>query len=180
MASPDQNIRFEPLTQQQGLSDLLELEDPLLVTKDEAHRQLGYVERYVRDLGCRAAVVEGHYIDRDYMEDHSVFYSKNLYHYKNSCTRIHFFSLDAAELQSRFRRLRRAGKRTDFRSLCKHFSDEYYLGFTVIKPLPGCPVGRTVLRTYPEDRDESFRRRFENGGAKLDHRAANRSCFWAE
>ncbi len=21
---------------------------------------------------------------------------------------------------------------------------------------------------------------YENGGAKLDHRAANRSCFWAE
>ena len=23
-------------------------------------------------------------------------------------------------------------------------------------------------------------RTYENGGAKLDHRAANRSCFWAE
>ena len=24
------------------------------------------------------------------------------------------------------------------------------------------------------------RTKLENGGAKLDHRAANRSCFWAE
>ena len=27
---------------------------------------------------------------------------------------------------------------------------------------------------------DSQRPRAENGGAKLDHRAANRSCFWAE
>ena len=28
--------------------------------------------------------------------------------------------------------------------------------------------------------DPGFFRQLENGGAKLDHRAANRSCFWAE
>ena len=28
--------------------------------------------------------------------------------------------------------------------------------------------------------EKNVRQAVENGGAKLDHRAANRSCFWAE
>ena len=55
-------------------------------------------------------------------------------------------------------------------------------------------VGRTIPRTHdtgaaPDSQDvcigrvvdQLVERMFrENGGAKLDHRAANRSCFWAE
>ena len=39
----------------------------------------------------------------------------------------------------------------------------------VIKMLEGLAAGRPRRGRPPE-----------NGGAKLDHRAANRSCFWAE
>jgi len=41
--------------------------------------------------------VEQHYIDRDHIEDHSVFYSKSLYPYPNFCCRVHFFSLGKEE-----------------------------------------------------------------------------------
>ena len=37
--------------------------------------------------------------------------------------------------------------------------------------------GTKTVIFVPFEGDASF---FENGGAKLDHRAANRSCFWAE
>ena len=40
-------------------------------------------------------LVEEHYIDRDHMEDHSVFYSRNLYPYSNFCRRVHFFTIAA-------------------------------------------------------------------------------------
>ena len=40
----------------------------------------------------------------------------------------------------------------------------------------GSPLSR--LRYGPAGDSAPFR--YENGGAKLDHRAANRSCFWAE
>ena len=43
--------------------------------------------------------------------------------------------------------------------------------------------GRAVDRTRPAAKNLPNKRAnpaSENGGAKLDHRAANRSCFWAE
>ena len=40
------------------------------------------------------------------------------------------------------------------------FSQEHYLGFSVIKPLPGCPIGRTVLRCFGQDTKPGFRRDF--------------------
>ena len=35
-----------------------------------------------------------------------------------------------------------------------------YLGFMVIKPLPGSPIGRTVLRTFERDAPRGGRREF--------------------
>ena len=82
------------------------LEPPLVRDEDEdglAFRQLTYVERYVERLGCKSILVEHNYIDRDYMEDHSVFYSRSLHPYTNRCQRVHFFRAETgtvrAELQ---------------------------------------------------------------------------------
>ena len=82
-----------------SLDKVLELSEPPLV-KDEdpdalAFRQLVYVERYLEDLGCKSILIEHDYIDRDYMEDHSVFYSRSLQPYPNRCQRVHFFSAAA-------------------------------------------------------------------------------------
>jgi hypothetical protein len=84
------------------------------------------------------------------MEDHSVFYSKNLHPYANSCRRIHFFSCSLAELKRHLKRLRAVTDRTEFHRQAEGFSEQSYIGFCVIKPLDGCPVGRTVLRCFPE------------------------------
>ncbi len=56
--------------------------------------QLRYLERYARELDCGCLAIESPYIDRDYIEDHSAFYSKNLFPYPNSCRRVHFFKGD--------------------------------------------------------------------------------------
>jgi len=41
------------------------------------YRQLRYVQGYLKhpEVGCRSVLIESPYIDRDHMEDHSVFYS---------------------------------------------------------------------------------------------------------
>ena len=97
------------------------------------------------------------------MEDHSVFYSKNLFPYPNSCRRLHFFNCDLSQLRSELRRLRRdhRGDRTGFVRSSAEFSSRTYLGFSVIRPLPDCPVGRTVLRCFPARKDERYCRRFD-------------------
>lgn len=144
----------------------LQLTLPPFVQLDAALRQLRYVEAYAKDLGSKSVVVEGLYIDRDYMEDHSIFYSKSLYPYPNSCRRIHFFSADEAVVRQRLAEIVGIGIQKGeeaYREACRRLSDEAYLGFTVIKPLLGSPVGRTVLRCFPEvpaDPKDASRRDF--------------------
>jgi hypothetical protein len=153
--------------QPQVLEDCLKLPRPLFISPGVAFRQLRYVGEYAQDLACKSIVVENHYIDRDYMEDHSVFYSKNLYPYPNACRRVHFFSAGEKLVDQRLKDILEIGIRDGpaaYREACGRFSDEAYLGFSVIKPLPGSPVGRTVLRSFPKrpvDPEDRSVRNFE-------------------
>lgn len=154
-----QNISFLSFAQQ-GLAAALSLEAHPFISKPEAHRQLEYVEAYVRDLKCQCIAIEDHYIDRDHMEDHSVFYSKSLQAYPNYCRRVHFFSCSTTILQRELTRIRCLSTKRELRAASAEFSKEHYLGFSVIKPLKGCPVGRTVLRCFPPDAKGGFVRDF--------------------
>ena len=143
---------------------------------DRALAQLRYVERYADSLGCQSFVVEDKYIDRDYMEDHSVFYSKCIRPYANFCRRIHFFSEVPGVAAEKVRALHQhaQGKVANQAArLCDDLSADLYLGFSVIKPLDGSPVGRTVLACLPgrepaEDGSEKVTLR-NYGGCKLYH-----------
>lgn len=129
--------------------DALGLHPPPLRTAEECFWQLTYLARSARELGARSVAVERHYIDRDYIEDHSAFYAKSLHQYKNACQRVHFFRVPRAELEAKLRTIaaiaRDAGDFQKYRDACRTFSKEFYLGFCVVKPLDGSPVGRTVL-----------------------------------
>jgi hypothetical protein len=150
------------------LENHLELRAPPFTSAREAFSQLRYVEQYAADLRCQTIAIESHYIDRDYMEDHSVFYSKSLFSYKNSCRRIHFFSVAEDQVKATLDAIVETGIKEGaeaYRQKCKQLSDTAYLGFAVIKPLDGSPVGRTVLRCHPEVPDDpakerQFRRNF--------------------
>ena len=144
-----------------SLLDLLRLPEPVFI-KDDPYRQLLYLEDYLRDpkIGCESVLIEHHYIDRDYMEDHSVFYSKSLAGLPNHCKRLHFFKRTSGHIQAELERLYKISEKQHFRDASRLFSDEAYLGFSVIKPLNGCPVGRTVLKCFPKIRrfvDPDFR-----------------------
>src|SRR5205814_6619697 len=117
-----------------GLTRVLGLQKPPLVSPDEVYRQLNYVMKYVEEHGCRSLLVERHYIDRDYIEDHSVFYSRCLVPYTNSCQRVHFFKLSRPDLKGAFDKIVITGLRKGkdkYRQACREFSDENYLGFVV-------------------------------------------------
>lgn len=154
-------LSFEPTR----LSDVLQIREPRLARRDRPHKQLDYVEDYVRaaQIGCRSIAIEDRYIDRDYMEDYSVFYSKSVHGYKNYCRRVHFFRLSAEAVEQRLAELRLIAMEQGvdaYRQGCAEFSEESYIGFSVIKPLDGCPVGRTVLRCFPENATNGEIRRF--------------------
>ena len=139
---PSQRIRVHPFNPQ---FDSLFTVPPGQIGTDWPPPQMTYMGIYLGSLNCRTIVHERHYIDRHYIDDFSLFYSRSLRDYPNNCQRLHFFSSEFDEEQwSGFVQRDSGGGREDVeRELAGH-----YLGFMVIKPLPGSPIGRTVLRTY--------------------------------
>jgi hypothetical protein len=165
MRGVSRHVAFIPL-EARPLQEVLGLARLRFARTKQPFRQLEYVEKYVRELiatrgGNGTVVSEEHHIDRDYIEDHSAFYSRTLYPYGNHCTRLHFFSLPAHELRESLNQIRSIASRdrSAYEQMCKRLSCEHYLGFCIIKPLAGCPVGKTILRTFsPQGKD--FERHF--------------------
>ena len=140
-AYPAADITVEPFT-----PDLKLLPEPAgLLGDDWPPVQVGYLASYLQQLGCQTLVIESHYIDRDYMADVALLYTRNLRSYPNYCYRVHFFSEKFDQVgwasfiaDANKGRLEKVEQRLN----------AAYLGFSVIRPLPGYPVGRTVLTTY--------------------------------
>lgn len=83
---------------------------------------------YLQD-NAKTAIIEKRYIDKDYRDTFSNFYSKKLTCYPSTTYRIHFFSsLIPVD---------------DLYSLEKYASD--YIGFTVIRPTQVNSIGRTLF-----------------------------------
>ena len=142
---PENSFRVEPFPNGQSLRSLLQVPRVPLHQGPPGSAQLEYLERYVQDLGCTSLLIESHYIDRDYIEDFSLFYSRSLHPYENHCRRIHFFRMPHEDLLEAVLNPSNPSwpELTD-----EDPSNSPYLGFSVVRPLPGAPVGRTILRTY--------------------------------
>ena len=118
--------------------------DPLAGLETQAPLQVRYLRGYLADLNAQVVLEEPDYFDRDYLAEYSAFYAKSTMPYGNRCRRLHFFS--TSELN---RRRLRAAAGSDGRS--RWLMRKHYLGFIVVRPLGASPLGRTVLRWYPDD-----------------------------
>ncbi len=140
----------------------LHLSPPPLCQSD--YTQLRYIERYAGEVGCECFAIESPYIDRDYMEDHSAFYSKKSVSVSQPLSSNALFRRTDGDYQRATAPDHRDGLNQGHEAYidaCRDFSTQYYLGFSIIKPLVGTPVGKTVLKCFPlESQDNSYRRRF--------------------
>lgn len=120
--------------------------------------QLMYIGQYLDSLGCRTVLHERHYIDRDYIQDLALFYSRSLRNYPNHCQRLHFFSraFNQDDWEVLIDRASTEGVATAVEDIQSH-----YQGFVVVRPLPGSPVGRTVLPTFGPTASDGCERRFD-------------------
>lgn len=88
----------------------------------------GKLHNYLQD-DAKTAIIEKRYIDKDYRDTFSNFYSKKLACYPSTTYRIHFFKtvvlLD------------------DLYTLEKHADD--YIGFSIIRPTQVNSIGRTIF-----------------------------------
>ncbi len=108
--------------------------------------QVRYLRCYLADLGARSVIEEPHYFDRDYLSEFVAFYATSAAGYVNNCRRASVFNLPRHELQAVFN----AALEGETDALAR--LQTAFLGFIVIRPIPETPLGRTVLRWYP-DRD---------------------------
>lgn len=109
--------------QQTSWSDLLTVAAPHLDSQGVNRLQQAL------DSIARSVMVERHYIDHDYRDTFSQFYSKRFRTPDPRCTRLHFFRepIDRATLHD------------------SHALQEHYLGYSVIRPTrPNC-IGRTLI-----------------------------------
>lgn len=89
-------------------------------------------------LGAETAVIEYRYLDADYRSEHSNFYSTTFRRYPSVAHRIHFFSQPPPEA------LQDEAVALDFSTLARS-----YLGFVVLRPVPGARIGRVALSPPP-------------------------------
>lgn len=95
--------------------------------------------RHLRAVQTRSYLLETRYIDRDYSADYRRFYSQTFKTYERHCQRVHFFAEDIAPIIGNPVWLKRV-------EALQATSRRSYRGFCVIRPLPGAPIGRTVLQ----------------------------------
>lgn len=119
--------------------------DPLVGLEREVDsRQVKYLRCYLHDLGARSVVIEPNYFDRDYLSEFEAFYATSAAGYPNICQRAHFFR----ENVTRAVFAKAVGGTGEARTLV----ESSYLGHVVIRPIPGAPIGRTVLKLYPDEK----------------------------
>lgn len=86
--------------------------------------------------GAKTAVIEFRYLDADYRDEHSRFYSTTFRRYPSAAHRIHLFAEPAtAQLADP--------------DVPVQFEPLGYLGYIVARPVPGGPVGRVMLTPPP-------------------------------
>ena len=85
-------------------------------------------------LGAQTAIIEYRYLDANYRSEHSSFYSITFRRYPSVAHRIHFFAQEQPD------ELADPNAVLDFSTM-----SDNYLGFVVLRPVPGAPIGRVAL-----------------------------------
>jgi hypothetical protein len=112
-------------------------------------RQVEYLAAYLDALKVATVVRETRYIDRHYMDEYALFYSRMLNPPSNTVTRLHFFEkkFDGTALNRWMREAMRG--RDPAKTIAKEAGR--YHGYCCVRPIPESPIGRTVIARWPDD-----------------------------
>lgn len=116
--------------------------------EETATAPVEYLRAYLKKLGAATIVREEHYVDRHFLSDFAQYYSRSFRAPPPYCRRLHYFAISPAETREL---LQQAYQSEDSRAQVESELGKEYLGFVVVRPLRGAAIGRTVLRTYPDD-----------------------------
>lgn len=101
--------------------------------------------------GCTDVIVERNYIDKEYLDEFSFFYSTSFKNYDRFCTRLHFFNDNLnKELEINF------NEEFTLTGSQKDVLQKRYLGFCVIRPTEKYRVSRSIIKPYIENPRDIF------------------------
>ena len=110
--------------------------------------QVLYLATYLAhaEVGVRSMLVERPYVDRHYIQEFVGHYATMLRPVPPTATRIHFFQrkIDDAGWDAL---LEKAAVESKFEETERELNN-HYLGYVVVRPVPRCPIGRTILRPF--------------------------------
>jgi len=130
--TPSETARVVDLRRPQALYDLARYyRGPVPGVVDEIFGQ-------AYTLSAKTAVIEYRYLDADYRSEHKGFYSITFRRYPSVAHRVHFFSQPPPEA------LEDQTTPVNFSTLAGS-----YLGFVVLRPVPGARIGRVALAPRP-------------------------------
>jgi hypothetical protein len=114
--------------------------------------QVRYLSSYLShsEVGAKTILIEFPYVDRHWLEEYTSYYSTLFAPPRAKATRLHFFD-EHWTLEELKQLLALAIDSPDDRTI-----NDHYLGFSVIRPVPAAPIGRTVLRPYRGNADRCF------------------------
>lgn len=114
------------------------------VEKVKSKMHFKYFTEYFGNVGdglnAQTILIENKYLSKSYLIDYSNFYSTCFDEYDRFCKRVHFFSKSFTKRQFN---LALKSKNSSFNNIW-----DSYLGYIVVKPLPGITIGASLLKTY--------------------------------
>jgi hypothetical protein len=100
-------------------------------------------------------VYENDYVDKHYLEDYSAYYASCFANYKKTCSRLHFFK-DITDSDNS----KEDKPYIEFEKLsngkCSDYSQDNYLGFIILRPIPYTFFANICLRAYESNEDRKL------------------------
>lgn len=139
------NLRIIPFSKEALQEEICRAS--LSLGQSEIPTQVNYLCSYLSHPEAKAQtiIIEHPYVDRHYLEEYTNYYATTLHPPNPKTTRFHYFSCELSE--ERLTQLIISASSGQYTDVCSSLTAQY-LGFSVIRPLPDAPIGRTILATF--------------------------------
>ena len=166
------------------ISNITSSQYSLLFQKKQFNYLDNYLNHFVENKNSVISVVcENSYIDKSFMDDYVSFYSRCYNNYGKFCSRIHFFVYELKCIETEEFKIASKKEQEDIikkekaekcissddslKNALLHIEDktvisqDNYLGFLVIRPIPITFIAKLCLRPYREDYHNLLKREYE-------------------
>lgn len=146
---PTNDIQCKPFSKSQFRQEVWERSSGRTSPPAFTPPQVLFLAAHLKSLGASSLLIETHYVDRHYVEEVGLYYSRCLGFSGNACARIHAFTglgegRDLHEDGRLSELLRLASQEGPAR--VEELLQPAYLGYVVVRPQPSVPIGRSVLK----------------------------------